>query len=134
VLNLWQKNNVFPPETIQPIFDLANPDHPLHQSQAVESGSMNNSMDHDAQLLGQGDDSMHAGHSSGQDNNKQLDQNTIRQLQQFQQMLIRQTTETATMGKEVKFNKNLLDFDYGEDEEDHTSSPRTSNLLADVSF
>lgn len=33
VLNLWQKNSVFAPEVIQPLFDLANPNHPLHQSQ-----------------------------------------------------------------------------------------------------
>ena len=26
MLNLWQKNQVFPPEVIQPIFDLADPD------------------------------------------------------------------------------------------------------------
>lgn len=31
MLNLWQKNNVFAPDVIQPLFDLANPDHPVHQ-------------------------------------------------------------------------------------------------------
>lgn len=31
VLNLWQKNNVFAPEVIQPIFDLADPNHPIYQ-------------------------------------------------------------------------------------------------------
>lgn len=30
VLNLWQKNNVFAPDVIQPIFDLADPNHPIH--------------------------------------------------------------------------------------------------------
>lgn len=30
VLNLWQKNNVFAPEVIQPIFDLADPSHPIY--------------------------------------------------------------------------------------------------------
>lgn len=30
VLNLWQKNNVFAPEVIQPIFDLADPNHPIY--------------------------------------------------------------------------------------------------------
>ncbi|KAJ8674333.1 hypothetical protein QAD02_005595 [Eretmocerus hayati] len=33
VLNLWQKNNVFPPEVIQPLFDLVNPNHPIHKEQ-----------------------------------------------------------------------------------------------------
>lgn len=31
MLNLWQKNNVFAPDVIQPLFDLANSDHPVHQ-------------------------------------------------------------------------------------------------------
>lgn len=125
VLNLWQKNCVFPPETVQPLFDLANPDHPLHQSQALEAA--NSSMDQNLQLGGPGDES-----TSGQDNSKPLDQNTIRQLQQFQQMLMRQTSGESTS---VKFNKNLLDFDYGEDEEDHgahNSSPHVSNAIPDV--
>jgi RNA-binding protein 16 len=29
VLNLWQKNEVFPSEVIQPLFDLANPNSDL---------------------------------------------------------------------------------------------------------
>ncbi|XP_004444538.2 SR-related and CTD-associated factor 4 isoform X3 [Drosophila pseudoobscura] len=34
VLNLWQKNNVFKSDVIQPIFDLADPNHPIyHQMQ-----------------------------------------------------------------------------------------------------
>ncbi|KAJ8950699.1 hypothetical protein NQ318_012779 [Aromia moschata] len=31
VLNLWQKNQVFPPEVIQPLFDLADPNNPIHK-------------------------------------------------------------------------------------------------------
>ena len=34
VLNLWQKNQVFPPEVIQPIFDLADPESAA--SRAIE--------------------------------------------------------------------------------------------------
>jgi hypothetical protein len=43
VLNLWQKNNVFAPEVIQPLFDLANPDNPLHQQyqNAADNSSAN---------------------------------------------------------------------------------------------
>lgn len=37
VLNLWQKNAVFPPEVIQPLFDLADPNHPIHKEQPVNS-------------------------------------------------------------------------------------------------
>lgn len=50
MLNLWQKNNVFAPDVIQPLFDLANPDHPVHvafkQSQQNElTNGMNTSRD-----------------------------------------------------------------------------------------
>ncbi|EDV55418.1 splicing factor, arginine/serine-rich 15 isoform X1 [Drosophila erecta] len=39
VLNLWQKNNVFKSEVIQPIFDLADPNHPIyHQMPPVGGG------------------------------------------------------------------------------------------------
>lgn len=70
----------------------------------------------------------------------QLDSNTIRQLQQLQQLLMRQTggpaENTASTGgggagsssmggphsDGVKFNKKLLDFDYGEENEDNTDA------------
>jgi len=35
VLNLWQKNTVFAPEVIQPLFDLADPNHPIHKDPQV---------------------------------------------------------------------------------------------------
>ncbi|KAH8372861.1 hypothetical protein KR009_006589, partial [Drosophila setifemur] len=39
VLNLWQKNNVFKSEVIQPIFDLADPSHPIyHQMPPMGAG------------------------------------------------------------------------------------------------
>lgn len=38
MLNLWQKNNVFAPDVIQPLFDLANPDHPVHQQYYQQQG------------------------------------------------------------------------------------------------
>lgn len=31
VLNLWQKNQVFAEEVIQPLFDLADPNHPIQK-------------------------------------------------------------------------------------------------------
>lgn len=57
---------------------------------------------------------------------KGLDPNTIRQLQQFQQLLLRQTSGSDAHGSskdQVKFNKKLLDFDYGSEEDDDKNSP-----------
>lgn len=41
VLNLWQKNSVFAPEVIQPLFDLANPKHPIYQNQNANQDGTN---------------------------------------------------------------------------------------------
>lgn len=41
VLNLWQKNSVFAPEVIQPLFDLANPNHIIYQNQPPIDTSSN---------------------------------------------------------------------------------------------
>ncbi|XP_023167393.2 SR-related and CTD-associated factor 4 isoform X1 [Drosophila hydei] len=44
VLNLWQKNNVFKSDVIQPIFDLADPNHPIyHQMPPIGAGNINSS-------------------------------------------------------------------------------------------
>ncbi len=37
VLNLWQKNQVFAPEVIQPLFDLADPNHAIHKDPAIQA-------------------------------------------------------------------------------------------------
>lgn len=70
-------------------------------------------------------------------NTSQLDSSTIRQLQQLQQLLIRQTNSepvASTSGSgaadSVKFNKKLLDYDYGDDEDDDKTSPRQSQQQA----
>lgn len=45
VLNLWQKNSVFQSEVIQPLFDLADPNHPIHkEQQATLPNSSNGSI------------------------------------------------------------------------------------------
>lgn len=37
VLNLWQKNQVFAPEVVQPLFDLADPNHSIHKDPAIQA-------------------------------------------------------------------------------------------------
>lgn len=69
-------------------------------------------------------------------NANQFDSSTIRQLQQLQQILIRQTnaepiastSANSTLAQDsVKFNKKLLDYDYGDDDDDDKGqSPRQS--------
>uniref|UniRef100_A0A182W0N8 RRM domain-containing protein n=1 Tax=Anopheles minimus TaxID=112268 RepID=A0A182W0N8_9DIPT len=136
VLNLWQKNMVFLPEVIQPLFDLANPDHPIHQQynaqvlqEQVGANGMNpGGLPHDSPIggsMGGGMDDH--GNQLQMGETKQLDPSTIRQLQQFQQILMRQTSGDQAGGAvskdQVKFNKKLLDFDYGSDDDDDKNSP-----------
>lgn len=58
-------------------------------------------------------------------------------MQQLQQFLLRQTgndnnaaaSSSGTQQDSVKFNKNLLDYDYGDDEEeDKPQTPRPQNV------
>lgn len=44
VLNLWQKNNVFSPQVIQPLLDMADPNHPLHQEIQQQQNNTANGM------------------------------------------------------------------------------------------
>lgn len=41
VLNLWQKNNVFTSQVIQPLLDMADPNHPLHQEIQMQNSTAN---------------------------------------------------------------------------------------------
>lgn len=124
---MWQKNNVFPMETIQPLFDLANPDHPIYsQEKGIETNSSIN--------LNMQSPHFSKGEELGVDSHdKRLDETTIRQLQQFQQILIRQTAgETYPNTNPVKFNKKLLEYDYGEDEDEQHASSLTKEQIPDV--
>uniref|UniRef100_A0A182PCV3 RRM domain-containing protein n=1 Tax=Anopheles epiroticus TaxID=199890 RepID=A0A182PCV3_9DIPT len=135
VLNLWQKNMVFLPEVIQPLFDLANPDHPIHlqynaqmlqEQQAGANGMNPGGLAHDSPVGGGGAGMDDHGGQLQMSETKQLDPSTIRQLQQFQQILMRQTSgeqANAVSKDQVKFNKKLLDFDYGSDDDDDKNSP-----------
>ena len=47
VLNLWQKNSVFTPDVIQPLFDqLADPNNPIHRENLAASNGLNTSAGH----------------------------------------------------------------------------------------
>lgn len=90
----------------------------------------------------------------GGNSGNKFDSDTIRQLQQLQQLLIRQTggetsnsinqgssmsglgggggAGVASGQDSVKFNKKLLDFDYDDDDDDDNNkmdSPHVPNIL-----
>jgi len=90
VLNLWQKNGVFNPQTLEPLFDMAKltPGSSIDQSNisASSPASEGNS-------------------KSGQNSGYHYDHTQLRQ--------------SKMDSVSLKFTKNMLDFDYDEDDEDN---------------
>lgn len=132
MLNLWQKNNVFAPEVIQPLFDLANPDHPVHQAymqqqqqQQNQQGDLTNGLNvpRESPLQGQKEEqgggetvSLMIHHRPKfHFPNFQLNAMNIQKFQYQQMMMQQQSTMDQIGGMDsIKFNK-LLDYDYESD-------------------
>lgn len=67
--------------------------------------------------------------NQGQSNSGQVDPAFLDQLQHLQQLLLKNQEASNEPKSSVKFDKKLLDFDYGEEEEDDvvlTNSPNTT--------
>ncbi|KAK5650839.1 hypothetical protein RI129_001868 [Pyrocoelia pectoralis] len=140
VLNLWQKNQVFQPDVIQPLFDLADPNHPVYKEQAITGQS--NGVTVQNLTGGKGSPAMKTSptksssqtthpadaHSTGISNNPNVlnDPNALAQLQQLHKLLQRQDGESGAKpptGPPVRFDRKLLDFDYDDDEEEDHVNP-----------
>ncbi|XP_017775354.1 PREDICTED: splicing factor, arginine/serine-rich 15 isoform X2 [Nicrophorus vespilloides] len=159
VLNLWQKNQVFAPDVIQPLFDLADPNHPIHKelnaaSVAAASGAVQNNGIASQSAIIKGSPALQktptktgTGCSADQaalaqqlgnisNNPNALDPNTLVQLQQLHRLVLRQQQQQGEAGKQegqVHFDRKLLDFDYGSDEDDDPTnpSPKPNNAAID---
>ncbi|KAK4883606.1 hypothetical protein RN001_006925 [Aquatica leii] len=143
VLNLWQ-NQVFQPDVIQPLFDLADPNHPIYKEQSVLGQSNGVQIQNTGVIKGSPalktsptKSSSQPGHptdahATGMSNNPNLihaDPNALAHLQQLHKLLQRQEADPSvktSSGQSVRFDRKLLDFDYGDDEdEDHVNpSPK----------
>ena len=105
VLNLWQKNEVFVSEVIQPLFDLANPNSELSkqmEDQFAKTGAVT--------ATSVPSSSVPSDKKSSDGAPTDGDPHIQQQIQTIHQLL-RQTSE-------VKFNKKVLEFDYSDDEAD----------------
>ncbi|CAH0586815.1 unnamed protein product [Chrysodeixis includens] len=107
VLNLWQKNNVFSPQVIQPLLDMADPNHPLHQEiQQQQNNTANGS-------------SLNLSHNASDSKSSPVQQlhtphDSSPMGDQFQDQ---------PSGQPAKFNRKLLnDFEY-ESEDDAPPEP-----------
>ncbi|XP_076371665.1 uncharacterized protein LOC143257185 isoform X2 [Tachypleus tridentatus] len=159
VLNLWQKNSVFPSEIIQPLLDLANPNMNSNQSPAeTESYERNSTKPRSSTEIPvwkgwsqftQGNESfLESGIFIHSENEMQIPssvmtntatENSDNQHVSNIELLSRRHQLTSTMPAarpevtSVKFNKKLLDFDYGDEEDekqDETNQFSGPNALA----
>ena len=108
VLNLWQKNNVFPSDAIQPLFDLANPHSEIfkkldHQMKTNGKIVLSNNTPVKDEKRGEG--------RGDSNSNGNVENNALKHIQQF-----------LKNPPPVQFNKNLLDFDYGSDDDSEGGS------------
>ncbi|XP_022903762.2 SR-related and CTD-associated factor 4 [Onthophagus taurus] len=140
VLNLWQKNQVFAPEVIQPLFDLADPNHPIYKEINQNNGTIGNisgttSLPKGSPALQktptkvtqQGTDQANAvPHSVNATATPTLDPATLAQLQQLHKLLY-QGGAGKSDGQPVHFDRKLLDFDYGDDEDEDPNNPSPKN-------
>ena len=109
VVNLWQKNNVFHSDAIQPLFDMANP-----QSEIFKN--LDQQMKTTGKIVVAGTtpvkeeqrEAKKERSESGRDNGG-IDGAALKQLQTIQQFLKNHPP--------VQFNKKLLDFDHGSDDD-----------------
>ncbi|XP_037079200.1 SR-related and CTD-associated factor 8-like, partial [Pollicipes pollicipes] len=135
VLNLWQKNQVFPPEVIQPIFDLADPEsatsreieQQLLAKEQQPTPAAPPSTAAGAAAGPPGDGPAPAGRQAeGAPATAQVDPGLIQKLHQLQTLLAQPTATPEQAAP--KFNQRLLDdFDYDE-EPDGTPKPVEPSL------
>ncbi|KAF7268806.1 hypothetical protein GWI33_018153 [Rhynchophorus ferrugineus] len=128
VLNLWQKNQVFQADVIQPLFDMADPNNPIHQQiqqdlpiQQSNGGSGVQSAIKGSPALQRTPTKANQA-TDGVASSSNLTEPVLHQLQQLQRLL--KKSADAGRPEQVHFNKKLLDFDYGDDEDEVNPSPR----------
>lgn len=118
VLNLWQRNNVFSSEIIQPLLDMANPSANLSQIKFDKNSGDNLTGDLPSGVGSQDNDS----------------EDLMLSLQQLAASLgiVKNANNGANLGENsssaqdsataqqnaVRFNKKLLEFNYSDDEDD----------------
>ena len=115
VLNLWQKNEVFTADVIQPLFDLANPASDLHrivEEQIKRGGEKENSGSGKAGKAG----SIQVVSNNSNlmlSNENELDPSEQQIMSTIQGFLKNMPGHSSSS----QINKKVLDFDYSDDEE-----------------
>ena len=114
VLNLWQKNEVFTADVIQPLFDLANPSSDLHrqvEDQIKRGVDKSNSGAHakagSIQVV-----------SNNSSNMLLSNENDLDASEQQIASAIQQVLKNLPHSSSSTINKKVLDFDYSDDEGD----------------
>ena len=116
-MNLWQKNEVFTADIIQPLFDLANSGSELHRQVEEQvkrggekAGGIVAPKAGSIQVVNQ-----NSGNQMNLSASDSVDDECTQVMTTIQAFLQNQMPKGNS--SEVKFNKKLLDFDYSDDED-----------------
>ncbi|KAI5700018.1 hypothetical protein M8J75_012856 [Diaphorina citri] len=131
VLNLWQKNEVFTPDIIHPLFDMADPNHPIHRELAEiqARNGVENSKGGIKPSPGSASKHSSDAHNSSSSGKPANQNDLLQQLQHLQSLLQNHGNEKDS---KVKFDKKLLDFDYGEEENDEEKNQTAADALGSI--
>ncbi|KAF8774068.1 SR-related and CTD-associated factor 4 like protein [Argiope bruennichi] len=139
VLNLWQKNNVFPIDVIQPLLDMGHPNTSNETTSANEESRISrHKVEESNSWKGwpQGNDEPPPDNRTyAEMSTKNLEKFTKSEMVNAMEDESRSSLFRAQLKQEnlqddttVKFNKKLLDFDYGDEEDEEESKNDENNL------
>ncbi|KAI5639490.1 RNA recognition motif domain-containing protein [Phthorimaea operculella] len=118
VLNLWQKNSVFGADVIQPLMDMADPNHPLHAELAQQQQQQNSTAN---------GSTLNASHNTTDKQSPAGQQHTPHASTPMGDSWQDQPSGIPSGGK---FNRKLLnDFDYDSDDEPQPSVNRRKTAI-----
>ncbi|XP_054716175.1 SR-related and CTD-associated factor 4-like isoform X2 [Uloborus diversus] len=125
VLNLWQKNNVFPIDVIQPLLDMGHPNSATESLTTVEDAQNSRHKANDSSWKGwpqSNEEPVPENRTYAEITTTNLEKFTKAEMINSMEEEISRSSANKIQAKPVeetvKFNKDLLAFDYGDEEDE----------------
>ncbi|GBN42227.1 Protein SCAF8, partial [Araneus ventricosus] len=140
VLNLWQKNNVFPIDVIQPLLDMGHPNTSNETTSANEESRISRHKEVESNSWKgwpqANDEPPPDNRTYAEMSTKNLEKFTKSEMANAIEDEVSRSSLFRTQLKQdnlpddntVKFNKKLLDFDYGDEEDEEEAKNDENNL------
>ncbi|KAG1652136.1 Protein SCAF8 [Nymphon striatum] len=151
VLNLWQKNKVFTSDVIQPLLDMAHPNALEGQEEAIpgfDQGQREENANNESSGWSGWNERGNQAQQVSNNTKEQASQNLFQQSQVMDSEINFSNLNSQSMNnlhqlasqisgnksqEPVKFNKKLLDFDYG-DEDEEDDGPKEEDNANDLAI